>query len=139
MLVLDEEVAKSMTVLERKLCDIMNRVEFRGKFGLRAAMLLTPNMTIQRQNIELRQQLGIQSRYLFCRSSPERPYRGVDCLRECLLEISSELKQQQGVNWTSLRKHMATMAQVMEMSDVSQDHLARFIYYIHYIRVHRSF
>ena len=42
----DEEVAKSMTVLERKLCDIMNRVEFRGKFGLRVAKLLTPNMSV---------------------------------------------------------------------------------------------
>ena len=134
----DEEVAKSMTVLERKLCDIMKRVEFRGKFGLRVAMLLTPNMSLNIKTlIKLRQQLGIQSRYLFCRPSSERPYRGADCLRECLLEISSELKQQQGVNWTSLRKHMATMAQVMEMSDVSQDHLARFMG--HDIRVHRSF
>ena len=32
---------------------------------------------------------------------------------------------------------MATMAQVMEKSDVSQDHLARFMG--HDIRVHRSF
>ncbi|KAI0213660.1 hypothetical protein LSAT2_001286 [Lamellibrachia satsuma] len=40
----DKEVEQCLSSTEVQLCQIMKRVEFRRKFGLRVALLLTPNM-----------------------------------------------------------------------------------------------
>ena len=132
----DKEVEQSLTQTEIKLCSIMKRVEFRGKFGCRVALLLTPNMLENvKMMLEVRVVAQIEGPYLFCRPHSERPYRGCDSLRETLKEV--ELKQPEGFNYTSLRKHMATMSQVFELSETGQDQLAQFMG--HSIRVHRDF
>jgi len=132
----DKEVELSLSVTEVKLCRIMKRVELRGKFGLRVALILTPNMLSNIATMmKVREKANVEGNYLFCRPNSNRPYRGADALSECVREV--DLKQPEGFTWTGLRKHLATLSQVYEISETSQDQLAQFMG--HSIRVHRDF
>ena len=99
--------------------------------------MLTPNMLDNIcAMIEVRNVVGVNGNYLFCRPSSDRSYRGGDSLRECVQEV--KLKQPKGLTWTGLRKHLATLSQVFdELSETSQDQLAQLMG--HSIRVHRGF
>ena len=132
----DKEVELSLSATEVKLCRIMKRVELRGKFGLRVALILTPNMLSNIATmLEVREKANVEGNYLFCRPNSNRPYRGADALSEFVRKV--DLKQPEGFSWTGLRKHLATLSQVYEISETSQDQLAQFMG--HSIRVHRDF
>ncbi|KAL3867347.1 hypothetical protein ACJMK2_044556 [Sinanodonta woodiana] len=135
---LNAEVRTSLSEMEQRLCDSLMRVEVRGKFGKRVAILLTPNM-IENIKTLLRYRKAAkvdQAEYLFARpGNAQHPYRGPDVLRE--LCNSCNLKYPDAITWTGLRKHVATIAQVMEITDTMQDQLAGFLG--HDIRIHRDF
>ena len=102
---------------------------------LRVALTLTPNMLSNIATMMVQEKANIQGHYLLCRTNSNRAYRGADTLSECVREV--DLKQPEGFMWTGLRKHLATLSQVHEISETSQDQLAQFMG--HSIRVHRDF
>lgn len=134
----DPAVLASLSVFEQHLCKTHLRVEVRGKRGRKVAVLLTAQMKEDLNSlIKARTAAGVSSqRYLFARpGQAEHPYRGSDCLREFAQE--SGAKQPKLLTSTMLRKQLATLAQVLNLSENSQDILAAF--QGHDIRVHREF
>ncbi|KAK7464628.1 hypothetical protein BaRGS_00037828, partial [Batillaria attramentaria] len=134
----DPEVAKGFTATENKLINVLDRVEIRGKFNRRVAILLTKEMVcLIRQVLDLRKMVpGLveASKYIFATPNGERPFRGSDVIREFAIEAGvSDLAL---FTATNLRKQIATLAQSMALSEWEQDHLATFLG--HDIRVHRS-
>ena len=131
----DPEILNSLSDHEKRLCDIMALIEIRGKFGKRVALLLTPNMTGNLSAIEkyhIKNHSNI--RYVFKRPGSERPYRGPDALREIMKKLEPELHHL--LTFTDLRKHIATISQISELSSSTQDSLATFLG--HDIRIHRK-
>lgn len=132
----DEEIIQSLTPIERKLVQSFTRIEIRGKFNRRVAILLTHSMLTKIDTIMLeRERLSIKSKYLFATPNGERPYRGSDVIR--VMAIEAGVSSPYIFTWTSLRKQVATISQALEISDIEQDQLAQFLG--HDIRVHRDF
>jgi len=74
--------------------------------------------------------------YLFARSgNSASPYRGSDCMRNFAHECGA--KQPECLTLTNIRKQLATLAQILNLKDNSQDILATF--QGHDIRVDREF
>lgn len=133
---IDKDVRKSLSKFEQKLCDNHLRVETRGKKGRKVAILLTNEMKHQLDIIiSLREELGITSIYIFAARHSIKPYRGSDVVREFALE--AELKYPNRLTSTSLRKQLGTMAQILSLTESSQDTLAGFMG--HDLHIHRSF
>ena len=63
------------------------------------------------------------------------PYRGSDCLRKFAKE--AKVQNPHALTSTKLKKQLATLAQILNFSETSQDVLATF--QGHDIRVHREF
>ena len=132
---IDEEVLKTLDAHEIRLCKVFQRVEIRGKFGSRVALLLTENM---RKSLAVLQEAKVAfnftSDYVFIRPTGSRPFRGPDALREISSKVM--LARPEAMTFTKLRKHLATFSQVAEISETTQDILAKFMG--HDLRVHRS-
>lgn len=132
----DEEVSKSLTEFEKHLCQSHLRVETRGKRGRKVSVLFTNSM---KSNVDflvnLQDELQINSKYVFMRPNGQLPFRGVDVLKE--IALSANLKFAERITSTSLRKQLATMCQVMNLTENSQDIIARFMG--HDIRIHRQY
>ena len=95
----------SLSATEVKMCRIMKRVELRGKFGLRVALILTPNMLSNIATMmEVREKANVEGNYLFCRPNSNRPYRGADALSECVRKVS--LGPGYGNTWPHCPKYM---------------------------------
>lgn len=135
----DPAVLASLSVFEQNLCKTHMRVEIKGKRGRKVAVLLTREMQNQLNTlVEARALAGVSpsQHFLFARPGPaEHPYRGSDCLRFFSQECNA--KRPTLLTSTLLRKQLATLAQVLNMSENSQDILATF--QGHDIRVHREF
>ncbi|XP_052090179.1 uncharacterized protein LOC127726764 [Mytilus californianus] len=135
--VVDNVVLSTLTEFEKNLCKTHLRVEIIGKKNRKVLVLLTETM---KKNImfliEMRSTEGITSNFLFAWPGEARhPFRGVDALRNVVRE--ADVKHPELLTSTLLRKQMATLAQVLNLSETSQDILATFQGYI--IRVHRQF
>ncbi|XP_061191604.1 uncharacterized protein LOC133199782 [Saccostrea echinata] len=86
--------------------------------------------------IEQRKRANVFKDLLFSKPGDTKfPYRGSDCLRKFSLEAGVE--NPQALTSTKLRKQLATLAQILNLSESSQDILATF--QGHDIRVHRQF
>jgi len=133
----DDEVLETLTNFERSLVNKFSRIETEGKRGRKVAIIVTDTC---REYIEYclqaRTLLNIKSDYLFAKPFPSMyPYRGCDAIRKHAIE--SGAKHPSHLTSTKLRKHLATMSQIMQLSEGSQDMLADFMG--HSIRVHREF
>uniref|UniRef100_A0A096LQ63 Uncharacterized protein n=1 Tax=Poecilia formosa TaxID=48698 RepID=A0A096LQ63_POEFO len=135
---LHKDVAFGLTEFELHLCQHFSRVEIRGKRGRKVAVLLSPDMVnaITRL-IEKKEDSGVlaDNLFLFARPHCLTPYRGQDCLRvyanECGAENPELLKS------TQLRKHVATLSQILNLKNHELDQVANFLG--HDIRVHREY
>ncbi|XP_060599234.1 uncharacterized protein LOC132752863 [Ruditapes philippinarum] len=132
----DEEIKKSLTEFEKHLCHSHLRVETRGKRGRKVAILFTQTMKANIDHLlQLQSELNINSKYVFIRPNGKMPFRGADVLRE--VSLQADLKHAKRITSTSLRKQLATMCQVLNLTESSQDILARFMG--HDIRIHRAY
>ncbi|KAK3106804.1 hypothetical protein FSP39_000071 [Pinctada imbricata] len=122
------------------MCRTFQRIEIRGKKGRTVPVLLPPNL---REHIEVllqhRQEAGVHkdNKYLFPRSSFDslNPLRSADCLRRFANE--ADLSFPENLTSTKLRKHVATISQVLDLSKSDLENMANFLG--HDIEVHRSF
>ena len=69
--------------------------------------------------IEMREKDDITSPYLFASKGGNRPYRGSDVIRR--FATDSGVANPKLFTWTTMRKQLATITQVMEMTDTDQD------------------
>ena len=130
----------NLSQIERKCAKTFSRFELTGKLGRTVPVLLTAQMKAAADMLlSCRHLVGI---------SPENPHffavtklgtdgyiRGSSCLREF-----SELcgaKRPEAIRSTKLRKHVATMTQLLNFSENQLDILADFMG--HDIKVHRRF
>ncbi|KAL6467410.1 hypothetical protein MHYP_G00252140 [Metynnis hypsauchen] len=135
---LHEDVALALSELEKKLCHHFSRIEIRGKRGRKVPVLLTPTM---QRNMELlkekREECVVPSEniYMFARPAALSHLRGSDCLREFATECGA--KNPKALSSTKLRKHIATLSNVLNLSNTELDQLADFLG--HDVRVHRDY
>lgn len=131
-------VAETLSGLERKLCRILQRCEIIGKTGRPVPVLFNAE-TIRHLDalIEKRHRFVDESnKYLFPRlGSAESHIRGTDTMR--ILSKQCGAQRPECLRSTKLRKHIATLTQVLNLKDNELDVLANFLG--HDIKVHREY
>ncbi|XP_060572464.1 uncharacterized protein LOC132730528 [Ruditapes philippinarum] len=135
-----KEVEGSLSETEKVLLKTLCRVEIRGKRDRTVAVILTKEM---QRNIDLllrwRDEAGVvqENVYIFARSNfgSVSPIRSADVLRKFAREAS--LESAESITSTKLRKHIATVAQILNLSKHDLEVLANFMG--HDISIHRSF
>ncbi|XP_053083172.1 uncharacterized protein LOC117596717 isoform X1 [Pangasianodon hypophthalmus] len=135
---LHEDVAVGLSKFEQKLCSHFSRVEIRGKRGRKVAVLLTPNMVdALTLLVSKRKECGVldSNSFLFARPNCQSPYRGQDCLR--LYASHCGAQNPEHLRSTHLRKHVATLSQILNLKNNELDQVADFLG--HDIRVHREY
>ena len=133
----DPVVLSTLTKFEQRLCQTHTHIDIRGKRNRKVAVILTPKL---RKYIKVllkhRKIADIKTDYIFGRpGSAQYPYRGCDCLRAFVKQCGATYPAL--MTSTRLRKQMATLIQILSLSDNSQDLVATF--QGHDIRVHRAF
>ncbi|XP_051960647.1 uncharacterized protein LOC127628031 [Xyrauchen texanus] len=137
---IQDEIMESLTPFEKKLCKNLTRVEVRGKRGCKVPVLFPANVT---ESVELliktREDVGISpsNPYIFARPfyESQESIRGCDCLKR--FAESCGAKHPENITSTKLRKHVATVSQLLNLQTHELDQLATFMG--HNIEVHREF
>ncbi|KAJ8316567.1 hypothetical protein KUTeg_005882 [Tegillarca granosa] len=130
-------VMETLSEFEKQLCNTHTRVEIKGKRGRRVPVLFTDAM---KKSINIliknRERSNVNSDLLFAKPGNSKfPYRGSDCLKKLAKE--AEIENTSTFTSSLLRKQLATLVQILNLSETSQDILATF--QGHDIRVHRQF
>lgn len=134
------DILDSLSECEKALCKILTRVEIEGKGGRTVPVLLTPDI---KRNIDVllkyRSHVGVaeSNSFLFasCRNGAQYHFRGSDCLRKFSEECG--VKNPELIRSTKLRKHVATVTQMLNLQENEVESLARFMG--HDIRIHRDY
>ncbi|KAJ8956206.1 hypothetical protein NQ317_000501 [Molorchus minor] len=133
------ELQESLTPFEKQLANSLIVVEIEGKRGRKVPVILTPTL---KESVDLlirhRDECNIyyRNKYVFARSNKSLLFlRGHDCLNKICNEIS--LENPSIITGTRLRKYVATVCQLFNMTENQYDWLARHLG--HDIRVHRDF
>jgi len=131
------EVALSLTDFERSLLKVVDRIEIRGKKGLTVPLLLSEEMIIWIDKLVKARTKFIPSKnqYLFASFGEFSHLRGSDVLRKFSQECGATKPEL--LTSTKLRKHIASLAQVVSLKEHELDSLATFLG--HDIRVHTQF
>ena len=136
---LNEDVMQCLSKLERDLSLSFTRIVIRGKRGRKVPVLLTRDMTASLDFlIEHRMQeeeILETNKYVFARLNSLSYIRGSDCLRK--FANLCDAKHPETLTSTQLRKHIATLCQIMNLKDHELDQVAKFMG--HDIRVHREY
>ena len=112
---MDPEIEQCLSPVERKLARFLHRIEIRGKFGRKVAILLTPTMLEDVERvITQRVEHSIESPYLFASMSGERPIRGCDVIQRFAKE--AQVREPSVFTWTAMRKQLATITQAMGLA-----------------------
>ncbi len=137
---MQDEILESLSPFEKKLCENLTRVEVRGKRGRKVPILLPANV---KESVELliktREDAGISpsNPYIFARPyyGSQENMRGCDSLKRYAKSCGA--KHPENITSTKLRKHVATVSQLLNLKTHELDQLATFMG--HDINVHREF
>nr|XP_055049567.1 uncharacterized protein LOC129435083 [Misgurnus anguillicaudatus] len=113
-------------------------VEIRGKRGRKVAVLLSPDMVdALTLLVRRRSECEVQdtNSFLFARPNCQSHYRGQDCIRVFASECGAQ--HPEFLRSTHLRKHVATLSQILNLKNNELDQVADFLG--HDIRVHRDY
>ncbi|XP_070403971.1 uncharacterized protein [Nothobranchius furzeri] len=135
-----DDILESLSPFEKKLCENLIRVEVRGKRGRKVPVLFPLNI---KESVELliktRKEAGISptNPYIFAHPfyGSQEGIRGCDSLKR--FAESCGAKQPENLTSTKLRKHVATISQLLNLQNHELDQLATFMG--HNIDVHREF
>ena len=121
------------------LCSTFERVEIRGKKGRTVPVLITPSLqSCISFLLKWRNEAGINkdNSYLFARSHESmNSIRSCDVLRKFSKDAS--LSQPENITNTKLRKHVATVSQILNLKKSDLEAMANFMG--HDTEIHRSF
>lgn len=134
------EIIEYLPKTEKALCQILTRIEIKGKRDRNVPVLLTPTMReLLDLMLSLRKEVGVSSEnnYLFasCTHGAKYSYRGADCLRKFSIDCGAIAPET--LRSTKLRKHVASLSQILNLKNNELDLLAKFMG--HDIRIHREF
>lgn len=135
---INEDIYSTLSPLEKELSKLLTRIEVRGKRGKKVPIFLTERM---KESIDLlikwRDEAGVpaDNPYLFARPGVLTNIRGCDCLRKYAQESKAENPEL--LRSTKLRKQVATLCQLLDLSEQELEQVATFMG--HDIRVHRDF
>ncbi|CAM4686021.1 unnamed protein product [Leuciscus chuanchicus] len=135
---INEDIYSTLSPLEKELSKILTRIEIRGKRGKKVPVFLTERM---KESINLlvqrREEAGVpaENPYLFARPDAMTNIRGCDCLRKYAKESKTENPEL--LRSTKLRKQVATLCQLLDLTEQELEQVARFMG--HDIRVHCDF
>lgn len=135
---LHEDVALGLSKTEQRLCNYFSRIEIMGKRGRKVAILLTPSIVDALSLLaNKRTDCGVCATniFLFARPRSMSHYRGHKCLQFHASQCGA--KHPEHLTSTQLRKHVATLSQVLNLKNNELDQVADFLG--HDIRVHRDF
>lgn len=134
-----EELKKSLSDFEKKLVNKLEIIEIIGKRGRKVPVLLTEETKASVELlIQTREKAEIckDNPFIFARSAGSLlNMRGHDCLKKICSNV--QLQQPENITSTKLRKYIATVCQLFNLSENEYDWLARHLG--HDIRVHREF
>lgn len=125
---LNEDMAACLTPLENKMCDFFTRVEIRGKRARGVPVLLKPSMVSAMELFaQTREKCGVfkENIYMFARPGTLSAYRGGECIQKFARECNP--KNPEALTSTRLRKHIATVSQVLNLQENEADQLADFL------------
>ncbi|KAL1448369.1 hypothetical protein WDU94_012345, partial [Cyamophila willieti] len=122
-----------LSKIEHKLSELMTRIVIRGKKNKGVPLLLTPHLkkccdTISKFRAEAL--IPAENKYFF--ASATGYIRGVDAIRKI-----TKICQVKNLTSTNLRKHLATMVQIMSLPESELERLAEFMG--HSLNVHKQF
>ncbi|KAG5865995.1 hypothetical protein JTB14_006249 [Gonioctena quinquepunctata] len=130
------ESRNSLSEFEKRLANHFCIVEIPGKRGKKVPVLLSPEMkTAIDLSLKTRTMGGIskENPFVFARTGNSLSHmRGHDCIRKCIANV--DLQMPENINGTKLRKYIATVSQVLNMTENETDWLARHLG--HDIRIH---
>ena len=131
------EMAGCISEVEKGLINILERFEIRGKRGRTVPILITKeiNEWVQLLLDTRVHHINPLNSYLFASSSQDSHIRGSDSLRNHSSLFGA--KQPELLRSNRLRKHVGTMAQVLNLDQSEMELLAGFLG--HDIRVHREY
>lgn len=134
------EMVDMLSPLEKEVLKSLKRFEVRGKRGRKVPILLTARMERALLLLSTRREAaGVSSnnQFLFAsnRKGAKQYIRGSDALRK--LSEDCGATQPALLRSTRLRKHIATVSQLVNMDQGELEHLATFLG--HDITVHRKF
>ena len=137
---MQDEILASMSKVERASCKTLTRVEIRGKRGRKVPVLFPNNIKMSVDLlIKNREAVGISpsNPYIFARlnNGSCENIRGTDTLRRYAKECGAG--HPENLSSTKLRKHIATVSQILNLPPDQQEQLAGFMG--HDIEVHKSF
>jgi hypothetical protein len=135
-----DDVRSSLSALEKSLCDKFTRLEIRGKRGRKVPVLLASEM---KDNVDYliskRNEIGVaeSNEYVFAvpTHQSDRHIRGSDCVRKFSVDCGASIPA--NLTSTKLRKHVATVSQILNLKKNELDVLAGFMG--HDILVHRNY
>lgn len=126
---IQEDIQKSLSAVENQLSKNLIRFEIRGKRGRGVPVLLTLEM---QKAVEILIKMRISfnileaNPYMFAIPyTVNGAYRGTDCLRDAATKSGASSPEL--LRSTKLRKHVATMTQLLCLSDNDREQLATFM------------
>lgn len=133
------ESRNALSEFEKRLANHFCIVEIPGKRGKKVPVLLSPEMKTSIDLLLKTRTMGGISKenpFVFARAGNSLGHmRGHDCIRKCIANV--DLQMPENINGTKLRKYIATVSQIMNMTENETDWLARHLG--HDIRIHREF
>ncbi|XP_070178597.1 uncharacterized protein [Littorina saxatilis] len=136
----EDDILSALSDMEKELVAHFTRVEVCGKRGRRVPVLLTKAMHAEIEQLLLsREEVGVMSSnpYVFARPyfDSEQHLAGHTCLKEAV--EASGAQNPQNITSTKLRKHLATVSQILNLSEHELEQVCGFLG--HNILVHREY
>lgn len=136
----DDDIMAAMSPVEKQLVSNFMWIEIIGKRGRKVPVLLTKTMQEEVEElVGTREKVGINvsNIYVFARPyfESEDHIEGHTCLREAAEK--SGATHPEDITSTKLRKHLATVSQILNLADHELEQLCGFLG--HNIAVHRDF
>ncbi|XP_062608302.1 uncharacterized protein LOC134270140 [Saccostrea cucullata] len=135
-----EDVLTGLTDLEKNLCARLEKVDIVGKKGRTVPVILTSKITSGiNLLLKTRKDVGVaeSNSYIFARTSfnSNEHVRGCDVLRDFSNKCGAEHPEL--LRSMKLRKHIATLSQILNLKENEVDILATFLG--HDIKTHREY
>ncbi|XP_059367596.1 uncharacterized protein LOC132106022 [Carassius carassius] len=124
----NKDIYETLSPVEKQMSHRLTRLVTHGKTGRKVSILLLERTKASLDFlVEKRREVGIleENPFLFARLSTTTNLRGCDCLRRYAEE--SKAKNPELLRSTRLRKHVATLSQLLDLSNQELEQVARFM------------